>query len=158
MPYSKLFYHIIWSTKNREPNITAEIEEQLHTFIVKKAIGLGGIIHAINGTDDHIHLAVSIPASIPISRFIGQIKAVSSTKLNKSNPGEEKFFWQSEYSVFSFGEQNLQYVVRYIKNQKQHHFKGTEKINMEIQESKKPALAGAGNCPVIHDREIIERL
>ena len=42
MAFTKLFYHVIWSTKNREPIITPEIEDRLHSFIAKKAIGLGG--------------------------------------------------------------------------------------------------------------------
>jgi len=121
MAYTKLFYHIIWSTKHREPTILPIIEYKLHSYIAKKAINLGGIIYAINGIDDHVHLAVSIPPSIAISKFIGQIKAVSSTKLNQSGLIDYKFRWQSSYSIFTFRESELPSIIRYVNNQKDHH-------------------------------------
>jgi len=125
MAHTKLYYHIIWSTKNREPIITPEIEDCLHSFIAKKAIGLGGIVYAINGINDHIHLAVSIPPSISISKFIGQIKAVSSGRINQSGHMPEKFYWQSAYSIFTFRERELPKVIQYIRYQKSHHHEGT---------------------------------
>lgn len=127
MAYTKLFYHIIWSTKYREQIITTEIEDLVHSFIAKKAIGIGGIVYAINGVSDHVHLAVSIPPSISISKFIGQIKAVASVKINQSGLLEEKFYWQSAYSIFTFRESELPNIIRYIRNQKVHHANGTIK-------------------------------
>ena len=132
MAYTKLFYHIIWSTKHREPTILPIIEYKLHSYIAKKAINLSGIIYAINGIDDHIHLAVSIPPSIAISKFIGQIKAVSSTKLNQSGLIYYKFRWQSSYSIFTFRESELAGIVRYIKRQKKHHAEGRLRNSLEI--------------------------
>ena len=131
MAYTKLFYHIVWSTKNREPIITSEIEHQLHSYIAKKSISLRGIVYAINGTNDHIHLAVSIPPSISISKFIGQIKAVASVKMNQSGLCNQQFYWQSSYSIFTFRESELPNIVRYVNNQKSHHAKGTTKSIME---------------------------
>ena len=132
MAYTQLFYHIIWSTKHREPTILPIIENKLHSYIAKKAIHLGGIVYAINGIDDHVHLAVSIPPSIAISKFIGQIKAVSSTKLNQSELIDYKFYWQTSYSIFTFRESELAGIVRYIKRQKQHHAKGRLRNSLEI--------------------------
>lgn len=138
MAYTKLFYHIVWSTKYREPTITPAIEYRLHSYIAKKAIYLGGIVHAINGINDHVHLAVSIPPQISISKFIGQIKAVSSVRINQSGLCSQKFFWQSAYSIFSFRESELPNIIRYVKNQKQHHVEGSTKYEMEITAKEKP--------------------
>ncbi len=135
--YTKLFYHIVWSTKYREPTITSQIEEKLHDYVAKKAINLGGIVYAINGISDHVHLAVSIPPAISISKFIGQIKAVSSVRINQSGLISEKFYWQSAYSIFSFRESELSVVVQYIKRQKQHHSDGTTRKKFEILAKKK---------------------
>ena len=125
MAYTKLYYHVIWSTKNREPIITPEIENCIHSFIAKKAIGLRGRVYAINGINDHVHLAVSIPPSISISKFIEQIKAVASVRINQSGYISEKFYWQSAYSIFTFRESALPNIIRYVNNQKEHHAKGT---------------------------------
>ena len=131
MSFTKLFYHIVWATKNREPIITSSIEYLLFEHIAKKAIGLGGIVHALNGISDHVHLIVSIPVSIPISKFIGQVKGVSSTKINKSGLSDGYFSWQSEYSVFSISEKELSFYIRYVENQKHHHKEGTFKDSLE---------------------------
>ena len=133
MAYTKLFYHIIWSTKNREPSITPDIEDLIHSYIAKKAFGLGGIVYAINGISDYVHLAVSIPPSISISKFIGQIKAVASVRINQSGLCDQKFYWQTSYSIFTCRESELPGIIRYIKNQKDHHKEGTTKINIEKQ-------------------------
>jgi len=132
MDYTKLFYHIVWSTKNREPIITSGIEQQLHYYIAKKAISLGGIVYAINGIDDHVHLAVSIPPSMSISKFIGQIKAVASVRINQSGLCDQKFYWQSSYSIFTFRESELAEIARYVKRQKQHHAKRRLRNSFEI--------------------------
>ena len=133
MPYKKIFYHIVWGTKNREPIITPEIEPTLFGFIIRKAIGLGGIVHAINGSKYHVHLIVTIPVTITIAKFIGQIKGVSSAKINKSGLGDGSFYWQSEYSVYSIGEKELPFYKRYVKNQKIHHQDNIDLNNLELQ-------------------------
>jgi len=128
MAYTKLFYHAIWSTKHREPIITPNIENQIHSYITKKALNLGGIVYAINGISDHVHLAVSIPPSISISKFIGQIKAVASVRINQSGLCDQKFFWQTSYSIFTFRESELPSIIRYVENQKDHHAQGHLRI------------------------------
>ena len=132
MAYTKLFYHAIWSTKHREPIITPDIEYQIHSYITKKALNLGGIVYAINGISDHVHLAVSIPPSISISKYIGQIKAVASVRINQSGLCDQKFYWQTSYSIFTFRESELPGIIRYIKRQKQHHAQGPLRNSLEI--------------------------
>lgn len=75
MPFWKLYYHFIWGTKNRFPLIDANLESELHRVIAAKAKDLGGFVHAIGGTRDHIHLAVSIPPKVALAKFIGDVKA-----------------------------------------------------------------------------------
>jgi len=67
MPYCRLYCHVILGKKNREPLITPEIEPVLYDFIRSKAIGLGGIVYALNGTEDHVHLIVHIPRTIQLA-------------------------------------------------------------------------------------------
>ena len=124
MPYWQLFYHIVWSTKNCEPLLTPEVEPIIHGYLRVKAIGLGANVFALNGVLDHVHLVVSIPPAIAVAKFIGQIKAVASTKFNKSNRSEV-FFWQDEYGVFSFDGNRLPNYIAYVERQKEHHAQHT---------------------------------
>lgn len=125
MPYWHLFYHIVWSTKNREALITPEIEPHVYELIWGKAQNLAATVYALNGMSDHIHLIVSIPPKVAVATFIGQIKGVASTRLNQSSVGAHRFAWQDEYGVFSFDKKRLPHHVAYVERQKEHHAQGT---------------------------------
>ena len=125
MPYWQLYYHIVWSTKNREPLITPEVEALLYGFLRSKAISLGGDVFAINGVADHIHLVASIPPSVAVATFIGQVKGAAATRFNKSGVNARPIHWQTEYSVFSFDAKRLPHLVAYVDGQKTHHAQAT---------------------------------
>ena len=62
MPYWKLYYHFIWGTKNRLPLIDAAFESELYRVIAAKAKDMGGFVHAMGGSEDHVHLGGFRPA------------------------------------------------------------------------------------------------
>lgn len=125
MPYWQLFYHLVWATKHREPTLTPEIEPIIHGYLRQKAIGLGANVFALNGSVDHVHVVASVPPKIAIAKFVGQIKAVASTKFNKSGYQEKPFFWQEEYAAFSFDGKRLPNYITYVERQKEHHAQST---------------------------------
>ncbi|MBX3011215.1 MAG: IS200/IS605 family transposase [Caldilineaceae bacterium] len=94
MPYCQLSYHLVWSTKQREPRITPEIEPVIYNLLHTKAVGLEGIVFALNGSADHVHMVVAIPPKIAVATCIGQIKGVTSAKFNQSYPSETPFYGQ----------------------------------------------------------------
>jgi REP element-mobilizing transposase RayT len=132
MPYWSLYYHFVWSVKYRLPHILPSFEKQLHGAVAAKAIELGGVVHAVGGMEDHLHLAVSAPPKISLSRFVGEIKGNSSHFVNHVIEPDLEFYWQEEYGVVSFGEKDLSYVVRYVHNQRNHHCNGTEIDKLEM--------------------------
>jgi putative transposase len=134
MPYWKLHYHFVWGTKKRLPLIDPTLEPALYRAIAAKAQDMGGFIHALGGTEDHVHFAVSIPPKLAPAKFIGDVKGNSSHFVNHVIKPDFEFYWQDEYGVLSFGERNLPAVVRYIHNQKQHHADGTLIAAMERME------------------------
>ena len=121
IPYWQLFYHFVWSTKNREPLLTPEVEPLVHGFLRAKAVGLGATVFALNGMADHIHLVAMVPPRHALATFIGQVKGVASAKTNKADLTPTPFFWQEEYGVFSFDQKRLPNFVQYVEEQKQHH-------------------------------------
>ncbi len=125
MPYYQLFYHLVWSTKDRQPLLTDEVEPIIHGLLRAKATGLGAIVFALDGVEDHVHLVVSIPPAMAVARFVGQVKAVASTRFNKAHPESHSFFWQDEYGAFSFDGKRLPNVIAYVNQQKLHHSQGT---------------------------------
>ena len=131
MPYWRLFYHFVWGTKNREPLIALEWEDSLHNVIAAKVTKLGAFVYAVGGTEDHVHLVVSVPPKIAISTFIGQVKGNTSHFVNHELDVDVHFAWQSEYGVVSFGGKMLDMVARYVKDQRKHHTEGTAIAMME---------------------------
>ncbi len=131
MSFHKLYYHFVWGTKNRAPIILPEFEERLYAAMIAKIKELDGYVHALDGTTDHVHLAVSVKPKIAVARFIGEVKGNSSHFVNFIvKPGFD-FYWQEEYGVLSFGEKDLPAIVKYIHNQKKHHIEGTFREIME---------------------------
>ena len=125
MPYWQLFYHAVWSTKYREPLISEEIEPQVYALLRGKALALGATVFALNGMPDHVHMVVSLPPRLSVAYFIGQVKGVASTRINKSDLTGRPFFWQDEYGVLSFDRKRLPRFVGYVENQKSHHAKAS---------------------------------
>ncbi len=121
MPYWRLLYHVIWGTKNRAPLLTQEIEKNLFGYLRGKAYAINCNIIAINGVEDHIHLAITIPPAIAVARAVGRLKGASAYHLNQNFPLAPYFAWQSSYGVLPLSEKDLVYVVGYIDRQKQHH-------------------------------------
>ncbi len=125
MSFWRLYYHLVWATKERQPFITPELEQELYGYIIGKANALGCITHAIGGIEDHIHLVESIPPKHAIKYFVQQVKGSSSHHLNYGVfSGGAKFQWQRGYGVFSLGSKQLPKAVAYVVNQKEHHQRG----------------------------------
>jgi putative transposase len=123
MPYWRLFYHIVWATKNRLPLINPDWEEDLYSYLWGKAEGIGCFPHVINGMPDHIHVAVSIPPKLAVSTVIGRFKGSSSHYINHTIQTGNYFAWQAGYGVISCSERQLDGVISYVRSQKQNHSK-----------------------------------
>jgi REP element-mobilizing transposase RayT len=121
MPYWQLYYHVVWTTRKRQPWLTPDVETIVYRIIRAKINKLEGVTFALNGTLDHTHAVVAIPPKIAVASFIGQIKGVASALFNKDHPREVPFAWQAEYGVFSFDKKRLPNYVAYVDRQKEHH-------------------------------------
>lgn len=129
----RLYYHLVWSTKERHPLITPDIEPVLYGYIIGKAHALGCITHATGGIENHIHLIASIPPKLPIADFVKNVKGSSAHHLNH-NPAHAhpQFGWQRGYGVFSLGHKQLDDAVDYVRNQKTHHQQNTIIKSLEV--------------------------
>jgi putative transposase len=123
--YTNLLYHIVFSTKERIPLITDDLQEELYRYI-------GGIIRAegavqleIGGMADHVHILAKFKPSIAVSEMLGKIKANSSKWANDHKMKMRKFGWQEGFAAFTVSESHVPSVREYIQNQHEHHRKQT---------------------------------
>jgi putative transposase len=119
--YTKLYYHIVFSTKNRKPLINQAIETELHKYIVGIIRNIEGSCIEINGTADHLHVLAIIPPKISISDALRSIKAGSSKWVHESRAASSQFGWQDGYAAFSVSASQVESVRHYIRDQKAHH-------------------------------------
>ncbi len=124
--YSEINLHLTWHTKESLPLITDRIEPVLYRYLQQRIINTPGIfVHEIGGTPTHIHLALTISPTILISDFVGQFKGASSHEINQQMSQQDKILqWQSGYGVVSFGTGDLDWVIDYVRRQKEHHAQG----------------------------------
>jgi putative transposase len=129
--YSEINFHITWHTKGNLPLITEKIESKLYSFLKHKILETPEtIVHAIGGIEDHIHLAVSVPPTVQPAEWIGKLKGASSHHINQLT-NDKLLEWQHGYGIVSFGTKDLQWIVNYVLNQKEHHKKGTTHERLE---------------------------
>ena len=120
--YFQNLMHVVFSTKERQKTIPAEMKERVWSYTAGICKGQKVFVHAIGGMEDHIHLLVQFPATIAIAEAIGKIKANSSGWMSDEIG---KFAWQEGYGAFSVSKSNMPAVMRYIQNQERHHRKMT---------------------------------
>jgi REP-associated tyrosine transposase len=113
--------HCVFSTKGRCGLIPVIRQAELWAFI-------GGIARknafkalAVGGTDNHAHVLLSLPATVPLAKAMQLIKGGSSKWMNDS--GSKDFAWQEGYGAFSVGISQRPDTIAYIQNQPEHHHK-----------------------------------
>jgi len=105
--------------------ITPAIERRLHREIESEAIKMRCIVLALNGTADHVHVVLIIPAIVTIAELVKQLKGASSHFVNEVLRPDMPFKWQGSYGAYTISRWDVDKIVAYINNQKQHHADAT---------------------------------
>jgi len=122
--YISLHYHIVFSTKNREPLIDVSWRNQLHEYIGGTVNGLGGFTQGVGGTEDHVHILCGLKSTHTLSDFMRELKKCTSMWV-KEKQHLSRFAWQVGYGAFTVSPTNRSAVQKYIANQEEHHRKLT---------------------------------
>lgn len=127
MPQSlaSILVHVVFSTKHRQPLIKPEIEEELFKYMSAICREYESPAIAINGTEDHVHMLISLSRKMALSDLIEEVKKSSSKWIKTKGTAYRKFYWQNGYGAFSIGQSSVEKLKRYIAKQKDHHQKQT---------------------------------
>ena len=123
MPFIKIWLHLVWATKKREPLLTKDIRQVVFKHIRENAVIKNIHVDFVNGHVDHVHCLISLHPEQTISKVVQLIKGESSCWINKNYLCKEHLEWQDEYFAVSVSESGVNKVREYIKNQEEHHSK-----------------------------------
>ncbi len=129
-----LKYHIVFCTKYRYRVLTGEVAERTRALI--REICSANYVQVISGSmsPDHVHLLVSVPPNLAISKLLQYIKGKSSRKLQMEFAHLKKKYWGQHlwargFFVVTVGNVNSEDVQRYIEQQEEHHKQDNFKIS-----------------------------
>jgi REP element-mobilizing transposase RayT len=125
--FSQIYVQVVFAVKHRRSLIDSSFEEDLYKYISGIVKNKGQKLLAINGMPDHIHILLGIKPSCCLSDLVREIKKSSNEFIKEKGYCRYRFNWQEGYGAFSYGHSQLDYVIKYIQNQKQHHKKKTFK-------------------------------
>jgi REP element-mobilizing transposase RayT len=119
--FTSILVHLVWSTKNREPFLSSEIGNRLWPY-------LGGIARenkikalAVGGVSDHVHMLISMPATLSVAKTLQLLKGNSSKWIHETFPKLHCFECQEGYGAFTIGVSGIDATVAYIRKQAEHH-------------------------------------
>mgnify|MGYP000985830904 CR=1 FL=1 len=122
---NKIYVHLVFSTKYREPLITDLIKDELFSY-------LGGICKnlecnpiQVGGHKDHVHILCLLSKKIALMDWLEKVKSNSSKWMKTKGAEFENFYWQNGYGAFSVNPTEIETVKNYILHQEEHHEKKT---------------------------------
>ena len=118
----EIHLHLVWTTKYRKPVMSGEVGLRVREVI--RQVCRAEEVDILKGhvSKDHVHLFVSIPPQVTISRLVQRVKGKSSyTLLNEYSHLRKAFWgrhlWARGYFCCSSGDVTDEVIAQYIENQ-----------------------------------------
>ena len=119
--YCQIYIHAVFAVKHRGCFLADSWRPELYRYITGVVQGLGHRLYAIGGMRDHIHILVSMAPTQSVSDMVRDVKRASAMWIKERHLVDGNFSWQEGFGAFSYGKSQVDNVVNYINNQKQHH-------------------------------------
>jgi putative transposase len=115
--------HCVFATKERRPFLKPDLQQRLWPYLggiarenKMKALVVGGVV-------DHVHVLLSVPATLSVAKSIQLLKGNSSKWIHDTFKEHRGFEWQEGYGAFSIGVSGVEDTMKYIQSQTEHHRK-----------------------------------
>ena len=118
---SNVIVHLVFSTKTRNPWLDDSIQPRMHAYLAAICRDCDCEAYRIGGTQDHVHLALRLSRTISQSDLVEKLKTTSSNWIKSVGQQYQTFHWQRGYGMFSVGFSQLETLIHYIENQREHH-------------------------------------
>jgi putative transposase len=121
MSFVVQYHHIVFGTYKNQHTITPALEEPLHNYLFGISRNNNMMCHAIGGVSNHVHLLLSLPATLSLSKAVQLLKCNSSKWVNEEGLASRTFSWREGDGAFSVSPKQVARVIHYISDQKEHH-------------------------------------
>lgn len=121
--YVKMYVQTVFAVKYRHALIKEEFRKDLHAVIGNLINETGCRTIIVNGVDDHVHCFFALKTTLSLSDVMKSMKAKSSKWINENHFLTERFEWQRGFSGFSYSQDQIPTIYKYIENQEEHHKK-----------------------------------
>jgi putative transposase len=115
--------HLVLVTKYRKKVINRAMLSRLQEILNATCAKWRSELREFNGEADHVHLLINYPPDLDLSRFINNLKTVSSRLIRKEFSEQvnrfysKPVFWSGAYFVASCGGVTLEQIKAYVENQ-----------------------------------------
>ena len=115
-------YHIVWITKYRKPILYGDIGVRLRELIRQICTSVDVQILKGHISRDHVHIMVSVPPHISVSKLVQSVKGRTSRKLLEEYRSLKKAFWGQHlwargYFAATSGNVTDEVIMKYIEEQ-----------------------------------------
>jgi REP element-mobilizing transposase RayT len=123
MPQSltKLYAHLVFSTKSRHPFLDDEIRPRVHAYLATIVRQMDSAWVVVGGVADHVHILFDMGKLRAPVEFVEQTKRESSKFIKTLGEKYKDFYWQRGYGMFSVGPAYRDEAEEYVQNQEEHH-------------------------------------
>jgi REP element-mobilizing transposase RayT len=119
--YTQLYIQLVFAVKYRERLVAESFRDELEKYICGVINNKSSKPLAIYCMPDHTHILIGLNPTLPISDLVRDVKSRSSVWINEQKLVTGSFKWQEGFGAFSYSRSSLDNVVKYIRNQPQHH-------------------------------------
>lgn len=123
--FTQIYLQLVFAVQDRTSLIRSDWKDELYKYITGIVQNNNHKLIAINGMPNHLHILVGYKPHQLVPDLLQDIKGSSSTWINVRGFANGKFRWQSGYGAFSYSHSQIDRVVKYIRNQEEHHKKKT---------------------------------
>lgn len=119
--YTQIYYHIVFSTKNRAPVLDAARREDMFRYIWGIIKNKNCHVYRMNGLEDHLHILTSLHPTECLADLVKDIKTGSSRWIRDNRVFPRFSHWQEGYGAFTHSMKDRDRLIEYIKRQQEHH-------------------------------------
>jgi REP element-mobilizing transposase RayT len=122
---SRLYAHLVFSTKNREPLLDRKIRTRVHGYLATTIRDLDSPWVVVGGVADHVHILFDLGKMVAPVKFVEQVKRESSKFVKTLGDQHSNFHWQRGYGMFSVSPKDRDEAENYVRKQEEHHRRKT---------------------------------